>query len=449
DYRYNLLFHGRGDGAFARVTDNVIALDEIPQFAFEGSWADIDNDGDHDLLVHVVNINNALYRNDGHGRFTRLTDHVLELRDASTGFGSWGDFDNDGDLDRLSEAGLAVNNGQGDFQPSPLEVPGAPACVDIDNDGFLDFSTFNWELGISLYRNTGQGTFEPIVDPLPGFTMKNAWGPWGAWGDGDNDGDMDLFVTFEGGGPWYLYRNESKVNRWLKLQLTGTAANRSAIGSKVRVKATIGGRTFWQMREVQSSTFSIRQNDTRPNFGLGDATVAEEVRIEWPSGNLTVLTNVTANQILDVTEVVNIEPARPVTVINGTVNLTHTLAASSRQWYSESGALAGQTGQILTLTGLQPSQAGRYTVVAQTATGSQTNHVYLRVLSPALAATRVAEGIRIECRGDPATGYTLQSSALVTGSWAEEQTLTTDAAGVATATVPIEAGSRFLRVVKE
>lgn len=73
----------------------------------------------------------------------------------------------------------------------------------------------------------------------------------------------------------------------------------------------------------------------------------------------------------------------------------------------------------------------------------------LRVLSPALAATRAAEGVRIECRGDPATRYTLQSSARVTGSWAEEHTLTTDAAGVATATVPLEAGSRFFRVVKE
>lgn len=62
---------------------------------------------------------------------------------------------------------------------------------------------------------------------------------------------------------------------------------------------------------------------------------------------------------------------------------------------------------------------------------------------------RVAEGVRIECRGDPATRYTLQFSTLVTGSWAEKRTLTTDAAGVATATVPIEAGSRFFRVAKE
>lgn len=200
-----------------------------------------------------------------------------------------------------------------------------------------------------------------------------------------------------------------------------------------------------KMRVVQANGSG---NDPRPNFGLGDATVVREVRVEWPSGNVTVLTNLSADRIVPITEVVNIEPARPVSVVGGSVTLTHTVAATSRQWYSEEGPLVGETGPQLVLTQLQIAQAGRYTVVARTDAGSQTNHVYVRVLTPSLVVTRAAEGIRLECRGDPDTRYTLQGSANLR-VWVRAQTLTTDAAGVATATVPIEAGLRFFRVVKE
>jgi len=110
--------------------------------------------------------------------------------------------------------------------------------------------------------------------------------------DVDNDGFMDLFVAFytSGGGGEpekerdRLWINDGNSNHWLKLSLQGTESNRSAVGAIVRVQATISGTSVWQMRQVIAGGGLWTQHDIRPNFGLGDATVAEVVRIEWPSG---------------------------------------------------------------------------------------------------------------------------------------------------------------------
>lgn len=90
------------------------------------------------------------------------------------------------------------------------------------------------------------------------------------------------------------------AHHWIKFNLIGTASNWSAIGAKVRVKAAIGGKTFWQMREISGG--QLGQDDPRPNFGLGDATIAELVRVEWPSGLVQEFQNVAADQILKITE---------------------------------------------------------------------------------------------------------------------------------------------------
>lgn len=93
------------------------------------------------------------------------------------------------------------------------------------------------------------------------------------------------------------------ANHWLKFQLEGTVASRAALGAKVRVEATIGGKTFWQLREVSGGNYC--QNDFRPNFGLGDAAKADVVRIEWPSGTVQEFTDLAADRIISI-----IEPAR-------------------------------------------------------------------------------------------------------------------------------------------
>jgi hypothetical protein len=183
-------------------------------------------------------------------------------------------------------------------------------CVwgDYDNDGYLDLFVCNLYLKNFLYHNRGDGTFEQITtgslvnDGGPGVPSVGC-----SWGDYDNDGFLDLVVA-NGGGPSpvefnnFLYRNNGNSNAWIKIKCVGTVSNRSAIGTKVRIKATIGGKTFWQMREVSCGDGFASGNPLETHFGLGDATNIDIVRIEWPSGIVQTLTNVAAKQFLTVEE---------------------------------------------------------------------------------------------------------------------------------------------------
>jgi hypothetical protein len=99
-----------------------------------------------------------------------------------------------------------------------------------------------------------------------------------------------------------LYRNNGNTNRWLKITLTGTASNRSAIGAHVRVKATIRGQTIWQMREISGNSGHAAGQGLIAHFGLGDATKVDLVRIQWPSGVVQELQDVGTNQFLTVVE---------------------------------------------------------------------------------------------------------------------------------------------------
>jgi hypothetical protein len=100
--------------------------------------------------------------------------------------------------------------------------------------------------------------------------------------------------------PHYFYRNNGNANDWIAFKLVGTVSNRSGIGAKIRVQATIGGRTIWQMRELCRG--NLAQDDLRVHFGLGEAANARVVRIEWPSGIVQELTDVPARQFLTITE---------------------------------------------------------------------------------------------------------------------------------------------------
>ena len=136
-----------------------------------------------------------------------------------------------------------------------------------------------------IYRNNRNGTLTLLTNSAVSADLRNGEGC--AWGDYDNDGFLDLFVAngfFVTSANNLLYRNNGNSNSWLNLRLIGTVSNRSAIGAKVRLHATIGGKTFWQLREISGGSGFGSQNDMRANFGLGDATDADIVRIEWPSG---------------------------------------------------------------------------------------------------------------------------------------------------------------------
>jgi hypothetical protein len=149
-----------------------------------------------------------------------------------------------------------------------------------------------------LYHNNGDGTFTRIAS---GSLVADGGTAGGcAWGDYNNDGFPDLFVT--GNNADHLYKNNGNPNHWITVQCLGRLSNRAAIGAKVRIKATVGGRSMWQMREISGGNGTGSQNDLRCQFGLRDATNVEVVRVEWPSGIVQQFANVLAGQFLTVKE---------------------------------------------------------------------------------------------------------------------------------------------------
>jgi enediyne biosynthesis protein E4 len=311
----NLLYHGRGDGKFDLVTSGVIATDTTP-YSNDASWSDFDNDGDVDLLLanwspnNLANADDYFYRNDGHGQFTRLTESLLENYASPTAHHTWGDYDNDGWMDvatgGLSPLCLFRNTGNGEFELTrTISTSGNQVWADYDNDGYLDMVVFRGQgnpLELLLFHGDRSGGFEEVEDAI---TRESAKWIGGAWGDYDNDGFLDLFVAEETGRN-ALFHNLGNANHWIKFVLEGTVANRTAIGAKVRIEASIGGKTVRQMREVSSDYFT--PDGLRVNFGLGDATNVDVVRIEWPSGIVQEIEDVAANQILKVTEPARLVP---------------------------------------------------------------------------------------------------------------------------------------------
>jgi hypothetical protein len=326
----DFLYRNLGDGTFERI------FDAAPVFAGGNSqtaaWADFDNDGDPDLAVGYFDLSGSfVYRNEGGGQFTPLPSMFNES--ATQGL-SWADYDNDGDLDLMVAVTdrrndrLYENQGDGTFllaTESLVSNDGAstttPSWGDYDNDGWLDlFVSGNLGDENRLYHNNGDGTFTLVTEGSITTDGGGDIGSYGAaWGDYDNDGRLDLFVANADPNPnnfsnrrSFLYHNTGGTNRWIMLRLIGTLSNRSAIGAKVRLKATIGGRTFCQLREISSGSGGFTcQNDMRAHFGLGDATNIEALRIEWPSGIVQELSGLTLNRIHTVVEPPRVQATGP------------------------------------------------------------------------------------------------------------------------------------------
>jgi hypothetical protein len=184
---------------------------------------------------------------------------------------------------------------------------------DYDNDGWLDLFVCEFRAEKNrLFHNNGDGTFTRILSGS--LANDNGSSTAGVWGDYDRDGFLDLFVANGGNGGGettdYLYHNNGNSNAWLTVKCVGTRSNRSAIGAKVRVKATINGKTFWQLREINTGDGWV-QNPLEAHFGLGNATNVETLRIEWPSGTVQEFSGVPAKELLTITEPPQLQIATP------------------------------------------------------------------------------------------------------------------------------------------
>jgi enediyne biosynthesis protein E4 len=309
----NILWLNNGKGDLTGVRGIQIDTDA------ELLWADIDGDGDMDLLAvknqFCSGITSHLYRNDGGGVFTSISGGQLVSLCTEVLGAAFGDYDNDGFLDLYLPRGrtgqslpsfLFHNNHDGTFtqvQQSPFTndfgLAMSASWADYDNDGWLDlFVSENDGIHYNrLYHNNGDGTFTRVQSGPFASDLGICAGS--SWGDYDRDGFLDLFVSSAGND--YLYHNDGNSNAWVTIKCVGTRSNRSAIGAKVRVKATLNGNTFWQTREINTGD-GWAGNPLEAHFGLGNATNVETLRIEWPSGTVQELQNVPAKQYVTVTE---------------------------------------------------------------------------------------------------------------------------------------------------
>lgn len=342
----NVLYRNRGDGTFEDVSAK--AGVEIPRGGTTpvfvpqnwrpvGSYgmgvvaADFDNDGWPDIYVACDTAPSLLYHNNRDGTFSETAAPAGCAFDengaAMSGMGvAAADYDGDGWLDLVRTnfsdqvTTLYRNNGDGTFLDASLGagmgvnriyLGFGVGFVDIDNDGWKDIFIANGHvysqiaarnLHITyrqrriLYRNLRNGKFED-VSAKSGAVMAEAVGRGCAFGDLDNDGDIDIVVNNLDAAPTVLRNDGGNRNNWLMVKCIGTKSNRSAIGARVRV--TAAGRT--QVDEVQSGSGYYSHNDFRLHFGLGQAE-ASRLEIDWPSGAKESFDGAPVNHLLVIQE---------------------------------------------------------------------------------------------------------------------------------------------------
>ncbi|NLP11841.1 T9SS type A sorting domain-containing protein [bacterium] len=290
-----------------------------------GAWADYDNDGDQDLLTPTSETWPVFfYRNEGNGVFTEISEeNGLSASYGSCRAGLWADYDNDGDLDVYITRCLTADmpdvdtcelwrNDNGYF----VEVPSARvdgkeirggAWGDYDNDGDLDLHLLDGSKVDIMFRNDGNDVFVDVVESV-GLAKTEAAGGWGlmeikdrggqTFADWDADGDLDLFLPGDvGTKPYLMQNNGGNMNNWLEVRLTGVTSNRNGIGARVIAKAG----DLRQIREVCMGSGYLCGPPTDCHFGLAKKTVVDSLIILWPSGAKDIYTGVAVNQLLKLT----------------------------------------------------------------------------------------------------------------------------------------------------
>ena len=289
DLTPNFLYENNGDDTFADVSSESWAAD------FRGSMGlatgDYDSDGDLDLFIsHWIDQENALYRNlwkEGNefakSRFNeaepiRLVDEsygslLAEISMKDIGWGTdFFDYDNDSDLD------IFVANGS-TFQ-------------------YLDMPKFLIRQKDRLFRNEGDGTFIDVAENVGISALPSRVGRGVAFGDYDNDGDIDVFIVNNHDRAVLLQNDGGNRNAWIQVKLVGTADNRDGVGSKIRVVA--GDLT--QIREVNAGTSYMSFNSLTAEFGLSKESYVDLLEVVWPSGTIEQFANVRANQTVVITQ---------------------------------------------------------------------------------------------------------------------------------------------------
>lgn len=333
----NLLYHNNGDGTFTNVSEPSGIAKVQGRYSMTATTLDFDRDGWTDIYVACDSSASTLYRNNHDGTFTDVAVEAgcayNEDGQAQAGMGvATGDYNGDGLVDIFKThfsddlPALYKNSGRGFFEDASRAagfditryVEWGTGFVDFDNDGWRDvlivtgsvypevekiFKEYPHRGPRLIYQNLRNGRFRDVTTQMGPAILSPRSSRGSAFGDFDNDGDVDVLVMNMNEAP-LLLRNEyfSKStrgpNNWLMLNLIGTKSNRSAIGARVVLKT--GAQLQFQEVTSQSSYYS--HNDHRLHFGLGQNKQADSIEILWPSGEREVLNNVPANKIVNIKE---------------------------------------------------------------------------------------------------------------------------------------------------
>ncbi len=314
----DILYRNNGDGTFTDVTRPAGVLnDNKDQSKGLGVvWTDYDNDGDPDIYVANDSTPNFLYRNNGNGTFTEVAVaagcayNEAGMTEAGMGVDA-GDYDGNGTFDifvthlDFETNTLYRNNGGLSFEdwsavsglgpPSLTRVGFGTNFFDYDNDGDLDIyvvnghildniaqknSTLSYAQQNQLYQNMGRGQFKDISQQAGQFFQTSWVGRGAAFGDVDNDGDIDILVTNCNQRALLLRNETGNRNNWIMLKLASRHRGRDAIGAKVKVVAS----DLMQIEEARSGSSYLSQGDLRVHFGLGSHQRLDHIEIRWPEG---------------------------------------------------------------------------------------------------------------------------------------------------------------------
>jgi hypothetical protein len=341
--------HGQRNNLFINQGDKFVdmasqlGISDTHAYSKGFTWGDFDNDGDQDVYVvrtfEGLKGKSYLYRNDNFQLVEVGAAYHVEGSDINMGnrvsgehYGcAFGDYDNDGYLDiyascvqgwnhlyhnekglDFKEVALALNCADGDTSFQTNDFSSSCAWGDYDNDGDLDIFVPGDDVHPTkrsadrLYRNDGVAGFAEVGQQYGMGDTQEGYGC--AWGDIDNDGDLDLYVAIlgtteskgaSGGGFDKFWVNEmGNQNNWIELNLVGTTSNRSAIGARIRCVTD----SLSQIREIAGCSGYVSQNMLRAHFGFAKRTHIDSIIIRWPSGIVDKYADIAANQILTLME---------------------------------------------------------------------------------------------------------------------------------------------------
>ena len=322
------LYRNNGDGTFSDVSVKAGVSDPNGFYGLGVIASDFDEDGLIDIFVANDSTPNFHYKNNGDGTFKEIGfiagTAVNENGSEQGCMGvTVGDYDHDGKLDLFvtnfadEYNTLYRNNGSNSF--TDLSYASKVAAVslplvgwgtkffDYDNDGWVDLFVANGHVYPQLpsyrqprllHRNNRDGTFTEVSAQFGSLLMENRASRGVAFGDLDNDGDIDMVVGDLDGLPQVLRNDSGNLNNSVLIKASGVKSNRSGIGARVRVVAG----DVKQVDEVRSGDSYLSQSDPRLHFGLERRTKIDLIEIRWPSGVVDKITNANVNKILTVRE---------------------------------------------------------------------------------------------------------------------------------------------------